>query len=394
MEEISRPSPHSTEAREGVLGAAPVYRSPRLLFFLPTLCAGGAEFHALSLIGALRDRGFSCDLLVHGRSASKATLETPAAVSAIRLDLRGMSDPFGWVKIWREIRRLRPDIVVCVNQTPFIIAAIERFLLATHAKLVCVFHSTELQTYEAYQERPFRFLARFCELLIFVGRTQQRHWEQRGLTAQRVRVIPNGVDFGLFQPNPDARRAGRGLLGIKDEDFVLAMVAAFREEKRHEDFLHALAQAHKAGSRSVAVFVGEGPRFCAMRELAASLGIAAACRFVGVQSDVLPYIAASDAGVLCSDTETFPLVLLEFLASGKPVLISAVGGAMEIARENNRLVHEPDDIDRFAANILEMERPERRAELARGARESVREFSKEAMIEAYCQELRKLHDAA
>lgn len=365
---------------------------PRLLFFFPTFLAGGAELHALFLIDRLKARGFPCDILVHGPAQSDTTLATPAAQGAIRLNLRGMSDPFGWLEIWRQLHRLKPDIVVCINQTPLIISAIERLLFATRARLACIFHSTDMQDYEAYQETPFRILARRSDLLVFVGEAQSRHWAARNLTARRVCVIRNGVDFDRFRSTDDDRRVCRARLGLGEEDFVLGMVAAFRPEKRHEDFLRALAEARAKGSRCKAILVGDGIGFEDMQALAESLGLDSACRFVGPQTDVPPFIAASDAGVLCSSVETFPLSALEFLACGKPMLISAVAGALEIVAKDHGLVHNPGDIGQFAAHILQMEQPETRAALARGARESVTHFSTQAMTDAYADQFQRLYD--
>jgi glycosyltransferase involved in cell wall biosynthesis len=366
---------------------------PRLLFFFPTFLAGGAELHALFLIERLRERGFPCDVLVHGPFESETTLAMPAAAGAVRLNLRGMSDPWGWVEVWRQLRRLKPDVIVAINQTPFLIAAIEKFAFATRAKCACIFHSTDMQDYEAYQETPFRLLARrFCDLLVFVGAAQARHWEARGLSARRVAVIRNGVDFSRFRASEDDRRACRARLGLGDDDFVLGMVAAFRPEKRHEDFLKALARARAMGSRAKAVLVGDGIGFEETKALAQSLGLGTACLFAGPQRDVPPFIAASDAGVLCSSVESFPLSALEFLACGRPMLISAVGGALEIVNKDHGLVHEPGDIEAFAANILRIEQPETRAALARGARASVEHFSTGAMIDAYDEAFQRLHD--
>jgi glycosyltransferase involved in cell wall biosynthesis len=365
---------------------------PRLLFFFPTFLAGGAELHALFLIERLTAKGFPCDILVHGPQDSAITLAHPAARDPIRLNLRGMSDPWGWVKVWRQFHRLKPDVVVAINQTPLIISWIERLALATRARLACIFHSTEMQDYEAYHETPFRIVARRSELLVFVGEAQSRHWAARGLRARRTCVIRNGVEFSRFRATDADRRACRARLGLGEDDFVLGMVAAFRPEKRHEDFLRALAQARADGSQAKAVLVGDGIGLDETKKLAASLGLDQACRFVGPQRDVPPFIAASDAGVLCSAVETFPLSVLEFLACGRPMLVSAVGGALEIMRPDHGLAHVPGDIAQFAAHIRLMEQPEARAAMARGARASVEHLSTEAMIDAYAEQFQRLKD--
>ncbi|MCW2318635.1 glycosyltransferase involved in cell wall biosynthesis [Rhodoblastus acidophilus] len=365
---------------------------PRVLFFLPSLLAGGAELHTLKLHQLLTAEGFDCGILVHGPQASDCVMAQPAAQLAIRLNLRGMSELTGWPVVWSRFRELRPDIIVSINQTPLIVSVLEKAARGTRARLACIFHSTEMQDYESHLAGLFRLAARRADLLVYVGEAQKRLWESRGVSARRVRVIQNGVDLEKFQFSPTFREEARARLGLGPDHYVLGMVAAFRQEKRHVDFLQAIAAARRQGSRVRAIMVGDGPTFDEANAVATELALGDALIFAGGQGDVLPFIAACDAGVLCSSAESFPLAALEFLACGLPMLVSAVSGALELVRNShNGLAHPVGDISAFAANILALESPERRNALARNARPSVEHLSLKAMAAAYAEQLIALH---
>ena len=373
-------------------GGLKLSRKPKILFFMPSLVAGGAEIHTLRLAERLQAEEFPIKILVHGTNASEPLALWPVARNACRLKLRGMSDWMGWVKVWRALRESQPDIIVCVNQTPFLVSEVARRTFATRAKLVCIFHTTVMQPFESHLERPFKLLARYLDLLIYVGEGQRRNWSERGLRARRERVIQNGIDLDKFTFDGDARAATRAKLGFSQETFILATVGKFRSEKRYEDVVRALAIARDKGSQAGLILVGDGPTRAATRDLAHALGLDASLRFVGEQNDVRPYLNASDIGVITSSIESFPLIALEFLAAGRPMLISEVVGALEIAPVQNRLTHIVGDIERLAENILAAEQPEIYRKLSNGAREGVERFTEKGMVFAYAEELRKLFD--
>jgi glycosyltransferase involved in cell wall biosynthesis len=366
-------------------------KKPKILFFLPALVAGGAEIHAIVLCEKMIEAGFDCTIVAHGTNCSEALMDRDVARRAIRLNLRGMSELSGWLEIWRLLRRIKPDLIVAINQTPFIISFIEKAMLGTRAALACIFHSTEMQPFERYLEGPFRVCARFADLLVYVSESQRNIWEGRGLTARRIRVIPNGVDLERFQPSERKRSEVRAELGLGEDVFLIGIVAAFRREKNHADLIRALARARALGSRAMVLAVGEGATQNEAKALARDLGLTDRMIFLGVSADIDRLVNACDTGVLCSTAESFPLAAIEFLAAGVPMLVSAISGNLELVKPDfNGLVHRPGDIEQFAANIMAMEDSATRARLARNARPSVERFSTASMAADYEQEFKKL----
>ena len=362
--------------------AADASAAPRLLFFLPTLLVGGAERHTVDLCERLRARGFSCQVLVYTALRSPVITEAPGAAGAIFLNLKGMSDLAGWAKVRHVLRDCRPDVVVAVNQTPLIVTALVRYALPAKPKLACIFHTTQMQDYEAYQQRLFWLAARVTDLLVYVGETQRSIWTRRGVRPRRAQVITNGVDLARFEgPRDESLRAAHGIAAGR---FLIGIVASFRVEKNHAELVQAFAQACARGLDAQLLLIGDGPTRPDVEALSSALGLTGRLVFVGEQADVRPFIKICDLGVLCSKAETFPLSILEFLASGIPVVASRVGGVAEVVRDgHNGLLYEAGDVAGLAASLLACSDTARLARLAGAARESIAGFSIDAMADAY-----------
>jgi glycosyltransferase involved in cell wall biosynthesis len=171
----------------------------------------------------------------------------------------------------------------------------------------------------------------------------------RGLVAVeprgRYRVVPNVVDTAVFHP-PGARPAPGGPLRLLN-------VAALAEKKRHADLLDALARLRERGTDAVLDLVGDGELAASLRAQAERLGLAGEVRFHGARSpaEVAEHMRAADIFVLPSRFENLPVVLLEAMASGLPVVATGVGGVGEIVDEQAGVLVAPDDPGRLAVAI-------------------------------------------
>jgi glycosyltransferase involved in cell wall biosynthesis len=131
---------------------------------------------------------------------------------------------------------------------------------------------------------------------------------------------------------------------------------------------------------------GEGPSRPDLERLAVELGLAGRCQFHGAVADVPAFLAGLDICVLCSRSEGMPNVILEYMASGRPVVATAVGGVPEMVRDGvDGLLVPPGDAGRLAdAWRRLLDDPALAARLAAAARARVRErYSKERTVERF-----------
>jgi glycosyltransferase involved in cell wall biosynthesis len=133
------------------------------------------------------------------------------------------------------------------------------------------------------------------------------------------------------------------------------------------------------------VLVGDGPLLAELQTQAAALGMAAQCWFSGARDDVARLLPAMDLFVLPSLNEGISNTLLEAMASGLPLLATAVGGNLELLDEGVGASFRPGDVEQLA-NLIEnyagdAELCRRHGKAARQRAE--REFSLQAMVANY-----------
>lgn len=369
---------------------------PRILFFVTGLSVGGAERHTVDLRARLRARGFDSSLLVFGPKSSQTIAELPGAEDPVMLNIVGMSRPWGWLRAWRAIRDLDPDLIVCVNQTPLIVAGVLRFLRLIRSKVIGVFHTTLMRKNEESRVFLFRWAANRADCFIFISENQRRYWQGRGIACPRTALILNGIDLDRFVPRPDLRTEQRNKLGFSERDVVFGLVATFRPEKNHLQLVEALGELRRRGIPAKVLFVGHGPTYDDVWSKVSVSGLQDHVVFAGEQSDVTPWVSACDVGVLCSNAvETFSLAAIEFLASGIPMVMSDIGGASEIVREGeNGFLFEADNSAELVQKLSRIAEPETLARAKAASRTSIVNLSVERMADEYAALFQALGDDA
>ena len=205
------------------------------------------------------------------------------------------------------------------------------------------------------------------------------------LAPERVEVIHN-----FFAPAPVQRHRAqiRRELGVADDEFLAVHVSNLRPGKRIDLLLQTLA----AMRRGRLLILG-GEDFSPHAPLAERLGLRERLIVRENIVDVEDYLAASDAGVSASETESFGLALLETLAHGRPVAAFRVGGIPEVVREGETGFLLPfGDIAGLAAALDRLAAdPELARTMGKRARSHAREtFGAERIVPLYESAYRRL----
>lgn len=207
--------------------------------------------------------------------------------------------------------------------------------------------------------------------------------EQCGTDPARLKILYNGVDPALYARKSQAAKV-RQELGLPPEAPVVGLVARLdHRAKGHLELLQALSLL-KERHTIHALMVGGGRRQEEMRQLAASLGLADVVHFLGNRRDVPELLAAMDIFVLPSHSEGVSLAVLEAMAAGLPVIVSAVGGLPEIVQQGETgLLIPPKDPEALAHSLARvLEEPGLARSLGQKAREHVQEkYSLERMAQ-------------
>jgi glycosyltransferase involved in cell wall biosynthesis len=208
--------------------------------------------------------------------------------------------------------------------------------------------------------------------------------ERHECNPTQLHVIPNGIDTARFSPSPAARHKLRNELGISESAWVLGTVGRLAPEKNQGLLIDAVAPI--LDPRRHLVIVGDGPDRQALVERAQSTLRPDLIHFTGARDDVEAVLACFDAFALTSESEGLPLVVLEAMAIGLPVVATAVGGVPDViqAGRTGFLVPASDRIALMKELLLLSTRPQIARDVAAAGRSMVLErHSSEHMARDY-----------
>jgi L-malate glycosyltransferase len=210
-------------------------------------------------------------------------------------------------------------------------------------------------------------------------------WQQ---PPRRVVRIPNGIATARFAAKP--RRDALPRVIKRKGELWLGTIAGLRPVKNLPRLVRAFARLPEAWQL---VILGEGPERETIRAEAQSCGVIQRLHMPGHVADPAGAIGLFDLFALASDSEQFPISVVEAMAAGLAVAAPDVGDVKTmVSPENAGLVTPAGDEAALAASLVALSGdPALRKRLGRANREKARrEFDEAAMIEAY----RKVYAAA
>lgn len=202
----------------------------------------------------------------------------------------------------------------------------------------------------------YRLAARRSSRIIAVSEFIKGHLASRGVPAKAIDVVPNGTDFG--QKPGGARQDILAEFGIPPESRVIGLIGRVSREKGHHLAVESLPAILAEEPLAHMLFVGriaENEFTQSLSARIAELGLSSKVTLTGGRTDVARLIDAMEFTILPSEMEACPLVALEAMARGKPLVASPRGGLVELVHpgENGELVElESDAMARAMLRIL------------------------------------------
>src|SRR5438034_1374429 len=194
----------------------------------------------------------------------------------------------------------------------------------------------------------------FADLIIAVSKRMAETLKDSGYAPTPVTHIHNGVDPRKVR----ATRTGdavRRELGIGPRALLVGTAGRLSHVKGHRYFLRAAQRILETEGDARFLIVGDGPLRHELLASAAHLRVEGACLLLGPRTDIYDLIAAMDIFVLPSLDEGIPMVILEAMALGTPVVATAVGGVPEVIRHRETgLLVAPRDERALAEACLEL----------------------------------------
>ncbi|MCJ7762574.1 glycosyltransferase family 4 protein [Candidatus Bathyarchaeota archaeon] len=195
-----------------------------------------------------------------------------------------------------------------------------------------------------------------ADKIIVVSKATMNYVLSLGADPEKIELLYNGVDLERFKPLTGVKDAVREKLGISKNAVVVITVRRLVYKNGIDTLIDSAKIAIKKNPKLVFLAVGEGPDFAEVKARIEQLGIRSNFRLTGFVSDEdLPlYYNAADFSVLPSKSgEGLPLVALEAMACGLPVVATKVGGISEVMMTDYGKIVPPDNPDALAEAILE-----------------------------------------
>ena len=166
---------------------------------------------------------------------------------------------------------------------------------------------------------------------------------------RRVHVVPNGLPA---EAPPARRDLLQAEFGDAEASWLVGFVGRLEHVKRPDRFLRILSMLPEsvAGRRLRGVVIGDGALRRDLEAQASGVGLSSRVRFLGAREDGEGLVGGLDTLVIPSDHEGHPMVLLEAMRAGVPVVASSVGGIPEVLGQAPWVVP-PEDETRMASAV-------------------------------------------
>jgi sugar transferase (PEP-CTERM/EpsH1 system associated) len=221
------------------------------------------------------------------------------------------------------------------------------------ARVPTIIHTRHGQCHGATRRQTFLFnrVAGWADRIVSVSRDSTELALKQGLPQEKLLTIHNGIDLSRFSPN------------LPHATGPAVFVGRLSPEKDIPTLLRAAAIATREEPSFRLLLAGDGPSMSELQHLTTQLGAGDRIGFLGQTSDVADVLADASLFALSSITEGLSLAILEAMASGLPVVATAVGGNAEIVVEGETgLLVPPKSPKALAAAMLKIYR---QPELAR-----------------------------
>ena len=308
-----------------------------VLFITQNLDRGGAQRQLVTLARGLARRGHSITVAVfYSRGTSWPELEWDG-VRVVALEKGGRWDVAAFLaRVGTLVRNERPRVIHGYLDVPNVLALLLR-PVARGARIVWGVRSAYVDWDRFDRLTRFTFsvacrLSRFADLIILNSFAGHEHHRALGYRADRMVVVPNGIDTELFAPDAAARASVRAEWGVRETEILIGLVGRVDPLKGHDTFLHAAAAVMRRhpGVRWVCIGGGDPRLLAELQGLSERLGVAIALRWVGERHDMPAVYNALDVAVSPSISEGFSNVIGEALATGVTCVATDIGDSARI----------------------------------------------------------------
>lgn len=262
---------------------------------------------------------------------------------------------------WRVLGQVRStvadlgiDVVHCHNFVPAYYAAAALVLKQHKPSLVISCHDMGTRLSNRRLRLFFEWAVGQSQRVAMVGKQVHEAFVSRGIVpAAKAATVLNGVPVARFFSTPERRQQARTTLQLSTNDLVVGCVGRLVELKNHQLAIGIWPTVMARFPQAKLVLIGDGPSRQVLQDQAQALGVSEGVVFAGLHHNVSDLLPALDVFAMPSLTEGISIALLEACATGLPVVVSKVGGNVEIVNDqHNGLLFESNDAAALLSHLL------------------------------------------
>lgn len=304
----------------------------RVTFLITGLAPGGAETQLVRLALGLQSLGWGTNIISMLRPEHFLPDLDRQGIPVLSLNMqRGVPDPRALVTVTRLLRQYQPHVLICFLFHANLLGRLGGKI----AKVPVIISSIRNENFGgSHRDWLLRITDGLGDITITNSHLVAESLIARKVVpASRLQVIPNGLSPLIYAPNPALYSQKREELEVDAEQFLWLSIGRLEKQKDYFNLLQAFALVVKEHPLSQIRIAGHGVLLDPLQQQAIKLGIKEHCRFLGLRYDVPALLNAADGVVLSSAWEGFPNVIMEALATGKPIVATNVGGVPELMRD-------------------------------------------------------------
>jgi glycosyltransferase involved in cell wall biosynthesis len=359
---------------------------PKIALFIGSLQVGGTEKHVVRLLEGLPNFGYRVALIVNSKSGFLLEKVTNLGVDVVEIPISStLGGRLGFIfNTAKFLRDHHFDIVQGFNDITILYLSLAAKLAGTPILLFGL-RNTHILNNSSIKTILIGWVCRnlVSGVIVNSNQTAQQMVKEFRVPEESIKIVYNGVQILRDRKLNDAVKM-RKELGICAAKKTVGIVARLDPVKKVDTLIKTAILLSDLPIQFV--IVGDGEERVNLQSNVESASLSGSFIFTGNQKDPYPWISALDIGVLCSESEGFPQAILEYMAIGLPVVVSAVGGISELVVEGETgFLVSPDSPIAFATAIRRLiDDPKLGRQMGKAGQKRARDcFSREEEILAH-----------
>ena len=303
-----------------------------VLFIIRSLDVGGTERQLTNLLTNLKGRDISYKLVILYNQGKYIQELLENHIEIISLYKSGRWDILGFIKrLIAMIRREKPDVIYSLLGTPNILTALIK-VASPKIRIVWGIRASNMDW--SYYDWLHRLSYEIEKKLSFIpdriicnSVAGKKHAIANKFPANKIEVIPNGINISILYQNQLAREKLRSDWKIDDNIVLIGLVGRLDPMKDHWTFIKAAAVLAKIRKDVRFLCIGSGPDnyFSKLYSFSRSLGLEDKMLWIKYRSDMAAVYNAMDIACSSSISEGFPNIIGEAMSCGVPCVVTDVG---------------------------------------------------------------------